>query len=177
MSPAGIVMFYGAFDSETAIWETFQPNREHATNKVVSVAQFRSNRPLTVLDLTNLPSRPSFFGDYEMHHAISFLWDFNQDLTKPIARDGMEHLDYVPTQIVSEYFRHRFETEGGSLLDGIVYLSSKTSSPACVLFFDQYDCGGVASATTPALQLLEDATKRLLGSELIRITQLAQKPR
>ena len=177
MSPAGIVMFYGAFDSETAIWETFQPNRGHAADKVVSVAQFRSTRPLTVLDLTNLPLRPSFFGDYEMHHGISFLWDFNRDLIKPIARDGMEHLDYVPTQIVSEYFRHRFKTEEGSLLDGIVYLSSRTGSPACVLFFDQSDCGGVASATTPALQLLEDATKRLLGSELISIAQVAQKRR
>jgi hypothetical protein len=177
MSPAGIVMSYGAFDSPTAIGETFQLDRERAADKVVSVGQFRSSRPLTVLDLTNLPSTPSFFGDYEMHHGISFLWDFNRDLTKPIARDGMEHVDYVPTQIVSEYFRHRFKTKEELLLDGIIYLSSRTGSPACVLFFDQSDCGGVASATTPALQLLEDATKRLLGSELIYMAQAAKKPR
>src|SRR5207248_10353655 len=72
MSPAGVVMFYAAFDSETAIRETFQPDRDGAGEKVVSVAQFKVNRPLRVLDLTNLPLPPSFFGDFEMHHGIGF---------------------------------------------------------------------------------------------------------
>jgi hypothetical protein len=176
MSPAGIVMFYGAFDAETAIRETFQPDREHAAERVVSVAQFRLNRLAKVLDLTDLPSPPSFFGNYEMHHGISFLREFNDDFTKPVARDGMEHIEYVPTQIVTEYFRYRFQLEDGSRLDGIMYKSSRNGSPACVLFFDSRDCAGPAGGTRePAIQFVQDATKHFLGSELIKLVGPASK--
>lgn len=169
MSPAGIVMFYGAFDRDTAIQETFLPNHEGAGDKVVSVAQFRCQKPLTVLDLTNLPSPPSFFADREMHHGIRFLHEFEEDLVKPIARDGMEHVEYVPTQIVTEYFRHRFRLEGDGALDGIIYRSSRSGRPACVLFFDSSDCGGETWPLTkePVLQLQLSAIERIRGELLI----------
>lgn len=165
MSRAGVVMFYGASDAETAILETFQPNRDGASEKVVSVARFRINRRLRVLDLTNLPQPPSFFGDFELHHGISFLWQFERDFTKPVARDGMEHVEYIPTQFVTEYFRRKFRMEGNKTLDGIIYRSSrKGGTVACVLFFDSSDCGNTATA---CVQLLESATVRIPGSELI----------
>jgi hypothetical protein len=165
MSQAGVVMFYGASDSETAILETFQPNRNGASEKVVSVARFRINRRLKVLDLTNLPQPPSFFGDFELHHGTIFLWQFERDFTKPVARDGREHVEYVPTQIVTEYFRHKFRIEGDRTLDGIIYKSSREGGTvACVLFFDSSDCGNTA---TSCLQLLESATVRIPGPELI----------
>ena len=159
-------MFYAAFDSETAIRETFQPDRDGAGEKVVSVAQFKVNRPLRVLDLTNLPLPPSFFGDFEMHHGIGFLWDFERDFTKPVARDGLEHIEYLPTQIVTEYFRHNFREEIDALLDGIVYKSSqKGGGVACALFFDGTDCG---TTTNARFQLLESGTERIPGAELIK---------
>jgi hypothetical protein len=165
MSRAGVVMFYGATDAETAILETFQPNRIGAAEKVVSVARFRMNRPLKVLDLTNLPQPPSFFGDFELHHGISFLSQFERDFTRPVARDGMEHVEYVPTQIVTEYFRHKFRMEANKTLDGIIYRSSREGGTvACVLFFDSSDCGNTA---TSCVQLLESDTVRIPGSELI----------
>jgi hypothetical protein len=167
MSPAGIVLFYGAFDAETAIRETFQCDRAGASEKVVSVAQFRINRRLRVLDLTNLPQPPSFFGDYELHHGVGFLWEFERDFTKPVARDGMEHVEYVPTQIVTEYFRHKFREENDDTpLDGIIYRSSREGGKAaCVLFFDSADCG---NTPTSCVQLLESATERIRGWELIK---------
>ena len=170
MSPAGIVMFYGAFDADTAIRETFDPDSDGAAEMTVSVAQFRSKRPLRVLDITNLPPPPSFFGDYELHHGISFLWEFERDFIKPVARDGMEHVEYVPTQIVTEYFRYRFRADGEAPLDGIIWRSSRTGKPACVFFFGRSDCGGDASfpIREPSFQLLESATERIPGSALLK---------
>ncbi|MEX2262024.1 MAG: HEPN-associated N-terminal domain-containing protein [Bryobacteraceae bacterium] len=170
MSPAGIVMFYGAFDRETAIAETFHRGREGAEEKVISVAQFRCQKPLTVLDLTDLPSPPSFFVDREIRHGIRFLHMFEEDFVKPVARDGMEHVEYVPTQIVTEYFRHRFRTGSGESLDGIVYRSSQNERRACVFFFDSSSCGGETgfSRADPVLQLQESATERIGGEQLIK---------
>jgi hypothetical protein len=131
MSPAGIVMFYGAFDTDTAIRETFDPQHEEAGDKVVSVAQFQCQRPLTVLDLTDLPPTPSFFGDREMYHGIRFLHEFEENFTKPVARDGMEHVEYVPTQIVTEYFSLPASVRWRGLL-GWNYLPKFPERTACM---------------------------------------------
>jgi len=141
MSPAGIVMFYGALDRETVIAETYEPDRAGAEGMMMSLAQFESVRPLKVLDLTRLPLKPSFFVDRELRHGVAFLYAFEADFVKPIARDGMEHVEYVPTQVVTDYFRQRFRTESGDSIDGIVYRSSRTSAPAVVLFLDRAACG------------------------------------
>jgi hypothetical protein len=171
MSPAGIVMFYGALDQETAIKETFEPRAADANKKIVTVAEFVSQRSLLLLDLTDLPPTPSFFGDYELHHGIRFLWDFEQELTKPIARDGMEHIEYVPTQVVTEYFRYKFRMKNDARLDGILYRSSRNQKPACVLFLDSSDCGGDTTFSTKiqTLQLLENSIVRIPGSKLIQV--------
>jgi hypothetical protein len=104
-----------------------------------------------------------------MHHGVRFLHEFEQDLVKPVARDGMEHVDYVPTQIVTEFFRHRFRLSDGASLDGIMYRSSRTGQPACVLFFDSHHCGGKTGFSTkePVLQLQDWATERIPGKLLI----------
>jgi hypothetical protein len=172
MSPAGIVMFYGAFDRITAILETFQRERRGATASAISIGQFATKRHLTVLDLTALGSIPSFWeSNPDYRNGIRFLHDFVDELTQPISRDGMEHIDYVPTQIVTEYFRHRFRTESGESLHGIVYPSSrKGAGSACVLFFTREDCGvetGVIEHK-PTLQFLPNRTERLSGRELLK---------
>ena len=115
MSPAGIVMFYGAFDRKTAIWETWD------FKQTVWIAQFRSLRALRLLDLSQLPGIPSIYDqDHREEIAeLTFLHDFVEDLVKPIEQDGREHIDYVPTQVVTEYFRHRFRMKEGEPLDGI----------------------------------------------------------
>ena len=49
------------------------------------------------------------------------MWEFVKSITAPVAHDGREHIEYVPTQILTEYFRGRVKGEGASRLDGIVY--------------------------------------------------------
>ena len=142
MSPAGISMFYGAFDRETALRETFDPTRD--PKKGATVATFCSNRDLFMLDLTILPELPSPFDRANRHlrRTLSFLHEFVDDFSRPVARDGREHVDYVPTQVVTEFFRHRHRAPGNASIDGIVYTSSREGGDkAVVLFLSPEECG------------------------------------
>jgi len=141
MSPAGIPMFYGAFDVATAHAETFDPVAH--VGMALSIGTFKAVRGLTVLDLGELPPVPSVF-DQERQgliHSLRFLHAFAADISQPIARDGREHIEYVPTQIVTEYFRRVFRLADGQALDGIIYRSAKNAGAnAFVLFCENAQC-------------------------------------
>ncbi|HEX8513014.1 MAG TPA: HEPN-associated N-terminal domain-containing protein [Allosphingosinicella sp.] len=141
MSPAGIAMFYGAFDVDTARAETLDP--QHDGEQTLSIGTFRSTRSLRVLDLADLPDIPSIFEEdgHPRIHPLRFLHAFAQDIVQPIVRDGREHIEYVPTQIVTEYFRRVFRDAGGKPIDGIVYESSRhAGGRAFVLFCENEQC-------------------------------------
>jgi len=64
--------------------------------------------------------------------------DFLEDFRKPIARNGGEHIEYVPTQVVTEYVRTVAKC-GGKAIDGILYASArKEGETAVVLFADTH---------------------------------------
>lgn len=139
MSPAGIPMFYGAFDYKTAHAETYDP--QHHVGKVISAGTFQPVRPLVILDLANLPAMPSVFdpSGRPLIHSLRFLSAFAKDISSPIARDGKEHIEYVPTQIVTEYFRRIFRLDDDIHLDGLAYRSSKNpGGVAFVLFCENH---------------------------------------
>jgi hypothetical protein len=81
------------------------------------------------------------------------MFDFMKDFTSPIDKDGREHIDYVPTQVVSEYFRSYMKTSAGTKVDGIIYPSAQNDKPCCVLFCGQEGC--VSSSFGNKKQLLE----------------------
>lgn len=140
MSPAGVPMFYGAYDYKTAIAETFDP--EVHEGMIISAGTFRPMRELRVLDLANLPGIPSIYDEENNYliHPLRFLDSFAQDISRPIERDGREHIEYVPTQIVTEYFRRVFKIDG-QRIDGISYPSSKAKGKvAFVLFCENQQC-------------------------------------
>lgn len=138
MSPAGISMFYGAFEIETALAETLDKN--DAVMRFFTTAEFILKKELNIVDLSTLPNMPSPFDQRRIkdHYRISFIKDFVKDLMAPIDRDGRVHIDYVPTQVITEYFRFPFSDKlrGSIRIDGIIYPSSKNGKKACVLFFD-----------------------------------------
>ena len=141
MSPAGIPMFYGAFDIDTAKAETFDPG--HHAGQIMSIGAFRALRPLRLLDLANLPDIPSVFANESraLIHPMRFLHAFAADLVKRIQRDGREHIEYVPTQIVTEFFRRMFRDANAQPLDGLIYRSSRVGADAaCVLFCENDQC-------------------------------------
>lgn len=141
MSPAGIAMFYGAFDIDTSRAETVDPQL-HA-GQVLSIGTFQPLRDLRMLDLADLPDIPSLFDEsgHSGIHPLRFLHAFAQDIVQPIQRDGREHIDYVPTQIATEYFRRVFLDSNGEQIDGIIYDSSREhGGRAFVLFCENEQC-------------------------------------
>ena len=146
MSPAGIPMFYAGMDEKTAVLETYDPDRKNGCEITITLGIFRTTRPLTLLDLTRLPRRPSCFDSSLRGESkrISFLWHLRDELTKPITKDGREHVEYVPTQAVTEYVRHHFTygVEGDERVDGILYPSARDGAgTAVVVFADSKHCG------------------------------------
>jgi hypothetical protein len=141
MSPAGISMFYGSLDIETVIAEIY--DRQKRGCKVITLALFESIRELNLIDLTKLPKVPSLFSDRYRHlrGGVGFLREFVRDLSKPIQKDGFERIEYVPSQIVTEFFRHKFVDEYGHHPDGILYPSSRRDQGiSAVIFASSEQC-------------------------------------
>jgi len=105
MSPAGIPMFYGAFEHGTAIAETYDPSLGPVMK--ITVRKWVTARKIPVLDLTRIPEVPSIFDSEKRgkRSGIIFLHEFTSELSRPIEKDGGGHIDYVPTQVMTEYFR------------------------------------------------------------------------
>ena len=65
---------------------------------------------------------------------------FIEEISKPIPNDGAAHIDYVPSQISTEYFRHIMPKEYKIPIHGIKYYSMKCPGKVCyVLFCDVND--------------------------------------
>lgn len=135
MSPAGISMFYGAFDVDTSIKEVYVP--ESGITKKAICGVFKATESLTVIDLSNIPTVPSLFDEENRHYrgALGFLNDFIIDFCKPIERVDRTHVDYVPTQIVTEFFRHILLVDGSKNVNGVVYPSAKNNNENCIVIF------------------------------------------
>ncbi len=135
MSPAGIPMFYGAADSDTAVREVAVRNSQRR----VSAGEFVLSRPCWVIDFTQLPPIPSMFDpeDGYRRRAISFMHAFVDDLSRP-ARKKSEQIDYVPTQVMTEYLlRVRF---ADAEFSGLVYASRLTGRRSVVLNIGNVGC-------------------------------------
>jgi hypothetical protein len=162
MSPAGISVFYGAFEMATARVEAgySMPDAGHT----LTGAAWHCTRPLRVLDLSKLPPAPSIFAaSREERGALLFLHEFIRSITAPVVHDGREHIDYVPTQILTEYFRERVKTADGSALDGIVYPSARhRGGKSIVVFASQRDLAPARTwGDAPLLKLDETSVRQL----------------
>jgi hypothetical protein len=139
MSPAGIVMFYGSDKRETAVAEI-----DDDPTLGIAVGTFQTTRDATVLDLTRLPRRLGFFeqqsdsSDVD-RYALEFLHSFVKSLAAKVRPGAREHIDYVPTQVVTEWFRTAFRHRRKAI-DGIRYTSAqRDGGRSLVLFADRDD--------------------------------------
>jgi hypothetical protein len=152
MSPAGIAMFYGANDPTTAVLET----ASGAVRELFSVASFYINRDMLLLDISDEISSPNIFDKYkyEFVNSINLFNSIRLIFSEPVDRVNNKHnIDYVPTQIFTEYARCRKCGGAGCEynIDGIIYRSSKTNEKSYVLFktcddvyeFSDMPCGYV----------------------------------
>lgn len=135
MSAAGVPMFYGALDADTAASEAQSADPESLPN--VTVGKFESLRPLRVVDFTRSVVVPSLY-DPDLGHRrgeLGFLRSFVDEVSQPITRGRTEHIEYVPTQVVTEYFRSVFTPSDGERSDGLLYWSARREGGTNVVLF------------------------------------------
>lgn len=139
MSPAGVAMFYGSEERETAIAEIDDDPRLG-----IVTGTFRTEREVRILDLTKLPQRLGFFEQQSDsstvdRYALEFLHRFVKSLAAKVEPGEREHIDYVPTQVVTEWFRTAFRYKKAKI-DGIRYISAqRDGGKSLVLFAQQSD--------------------------------------
>ncbi len=152
MSPAGVVMFYGAEDFETALIETADPQAD--ADRRVTFGSFAALRELVLLDLHDLTPLPSFFDStkQEEWNEVSFLRRFALEIAQPIKKDGRNHVEYVPPQAFTEFVRFEMKRDGDKPIDGIRYTSSRNGRPCVVLFCTGAECRTDRSLTSPYAQ-------------------------
>lgn len=165
MSPAGISMFYCSKDLLTARSEALStlPDGKPAA---LTAATWRTSRPILVLNLCDIRATPSvWFSKRSVRDRVLFLQAFAKDISQPVVHDGREHIEYVPSQIVTEYFRRVYNTADGEQLDGIMYPSSRFSKGRnLVIFASPDDLDPVCESLyrkTPVLALASSTVKRL----------------
>ena len=134
MSPAGIVMMYASEDERTCLVETLDGPGKY------TVARFKTRRDALILDLSTELDVPSFFSEipdgleYDPRPRMIFLQQVARDISKPVTGDHAIHIDYVPTQVVTEYLR-TVEMVSGKNIDGIRYKSSRGNGKRSLVLF------------------------------------------
>lgn len=137
MSPAGISMLYAAEDEATAVAEiaSASTGRTDAT-----LATFRLLEDFKIVDLVRLRPIRLFTEDLSRRERaqLRFAHAFAREVSKKVAKDGREHIEYVPTQIVTEYLRFRFRY-GRQPVRGLRYRSSQEQNGVNVALFVGHD--------------------------------------
>ncbi len=125
MSPAGVPLFYGALDPDTAVREARHANPDA---QALTLAEFRLLRPLRYVDLADPPAVPDLFDPGParyLRQPAMFLNAFTSSISEPFERDDRIHIEYVPTQVVTEWFRTRFNPGAGGPVEAVSYRSAR----------------------------------------------------
>lgn len=153
MSPAGIPMLHVAQDPLTAEAEIATVSTNPS---IITIAAFCNLRPLRILDLSDIPEVPSLFDESRRHQRMPliFLRHFAEEISKPISTAARQY-EYVPTQVMTEFFRHLFHRDGDDSLDGVAFRSSKRPGGICyTLFFDSVSCADSETETGAVMLLI-----------------------
>jgi hypothetical protein len=166
MSPPGVVMTYLAEDERTALRETADRGRHR-----YAIGEFALTREVPVLDLTAVPPVPSMFdlGMASVRDAVRFLRAFARDLSKPIARDDRVHVEYIPSQVVTEYVRVAPQLRDAEV-QGLRYASARRKGGVCLVLFGGREILELKETERAAL---EPEERRAAGDQAtsLRLTQ------
>ena len=170
MSPPGIVMMYAAEDRRTALAEiAAEPGR-------YAIGTFETRRDAMILDLSVIEAAPSIFSpipdtlEYDPRPRLLFLRQVAQDICKPIARDDRAHIEYVPTQVVTEYLR-TVEKVGGRQVDGVRYRSSRKAGEKSLVLFATQDNMILPKTLRESLYAPDERWIELVSAKVRSVTQ------
>jgi hypothetical protein len=153
MSPAGVSVFYAALDMDTARAESTLRSKR---GWIFTGAKWTNSRPLRVLDLSSRPAIPGVYGTARQDREdVVFLRHFVRSIGEPVVPDDRVHIEYVPTQIVTEYFRYH-PSPSDQPFDGIIYPSAQCKGQSIVIFASHDDLqteGAWGQEETPILTL------------------------
>lgn len=132
MSPAGIPLFYAAESAATAAAEVSTKGEY----KFYHIGTFETSREVVLIDFTAKLPMPSIYDEDKAHkrEGILFLRRFVKDMSLPVGKNGEENIDYLPTQIVTEYIRYLCKIKGKNV-DGVRYPSTQHEGGICYAFF------------------------------------------
>lgn len=129
LSPVGISMFYGSYDKATPLREVLN----YCDDKpFYYTGRFNTTQELSVVDLSSL--KCSFWMPKFWQEKL-FLMHFHREISKPLKENDTE-VEYVPSQIFTEYLRYLCRNSQDRPYDGIVYRSSLTGEKNVALFYD-----------------------------------------
>jgi hypothetical protein len=139
-SPAGISMFYGSADENTCMIEIGKTSN-------CSIGKWELLQDILIFDLTykfNFDKGQYFYQKFpsifdknrrKYYHDYKFILDFASDISQKIIKNRSENIDYVPTQIVTEYLRLNKNN-----LKGISFFSVHNNKKNYCLFLDKKQC-------------------------------------
>jgi hypothetical protein len=132
MNPAGISYFYAATDEATCLAELRGVEGDTAT-----VTGWVTRRNTFGVDLVRLPEIPSIFEPEPAYSraALAFMRRFAQEIAKSLKPYDDPVVDYVPTQILSEYIRHCVTNGSGEAVEGVIYPSPARPGGTNIVFF------------------------------------------
>ena len=134
MSPASIPVFYCSENKMTAIKEISVPKKEG----YALIGKFKLKKKMYVVDfsMADRVKIPSYFDEktpLKERDRMIFLKQFPEEISKPIKKDGREHTEYVPTQIITEFLKDfKFNNKR---IRGVGYKSAIGSGKSYALFF------------------------------------------
>lgn len=157
MSPKGIGAFYGASTLDGAVAEVAGYADPTA---MLSVGQFELVVPIGVVDLREATRVPSLFDSElrELRAPIAFLKAFIEDINKPSQPTDRQDLDYIPTQVITEYLRYELPARLGPI-EGVVWRSSKDRTvDVCALFVANGEFADIGSRAAHTRMILDTST-------------------
>lgn len=152
LSAAGVQCFYASEDLPTATAES-RPK----PGEVISVGEWRTTKPLVVIDFAADWVDPSIFDRHagSTRHFDRFMRAFSHEISKPADMTGVPSNDYLATQVIAEFFRYKLSTAHQQGVDAIRYRSSLTDITANWCVFGAANLGA-----EPAVELVRSASEQ-----------------
>lgn len=156
VNPEGISYLYLGSDKTTTLNEV-----RAGLHDFVSIATFKLNQDIDVVDLTRIDKISAFSRLNPTQHAVNrtHLVKMSRDIAKPLRRQD-SHLEYLPTQYLCEFIKmSRFND--GTECSGIEYGSTMSKEGYNIAIFnsklfecievDVYDVQGLKYTVDPSL--------------------------